>query len=89
MPVNHYFVVAKALAEARPDVVREIYRLLVESKKAMPPGADGIDFHPMGVEANRRALELVVQYSVEQQIIPRAFMVDELFDGAATAIGKT
>jgi 4,5-dihydroxyphthalate decarboxylase len=89
VPVNHYFVVAKALADARPDVVREIYRLLVESKKAMPPGADGIDFHPMGVEANRKALELVVQYSVEQQIIPHAFTVDELLNGAVTAIGKT
>ena len=34
VPVNHYFVVSKALADARPDVVREIYRLLLESKKA-------------------------------------------------------
>jgi 4,5-dihydroxyphthalate decarboxylase len=84
VPVNHYFVVSKALAEQRPDVVREIYRLLVESKKAMPPGADGVDFHPMGVEANRKALELVVQYSVEQEIIPRAFTVEECFAGAAS-----
>ena len=43
----------------------------------------------MGVEANRKALELVVQYSVEQQIIPRAFTVEELFDGAAAALGRT
>jgi 4,5-dihydroxyphthalate decarboxylase len=89
VPVNHYFVVAKALADARPDVVREIYRLLQESKKAAPLGSNAIDFHPTGVEANRRALELMVQYSVEQQIIPRVFAVDELFDGATTAIGPT
>ena len=31
----------------------------------------------------------MVQYSVEQEIIPRAFTVDELFDGATAAIGKT
>ena len=61
----------------------------MESKTAAPPGADGIDFHPFGVEANRKALELMIQYSFEQKIIPRAFTVDELFDGAATAIGKT
>jgi 4,5-dihydroxyphthalate decarboxylase len=87
VPVNHYFVVSKALAGARPDVVREIYRLLLESKRLAPPPADGIDFHPFGVEANRKALELMVQYAVEQQIIPRAFTVEELFDGAQ-ALGQ-
>ena len=45
-----------------------------------PPPADGIDFHPFGVEALRKPLELVIQYAVEQKIIPRAFTVDELFD---------
>ena len=89
MPVNHYFVVSKALADQRPDVLREIYRMLVESKKLAPTSPDGIDFHPMGVEANRKALELMVQYSVEQQIIPRAFTVDELFDGTAVTPGQT
>ena len=82
VPVNHYFVVSKALADARPDVVREVYRLLHESKRRAPPPADGVDFFPYGVEANRKPLELIVQYAVEQQIIPRAFTLDELFDGA-------
>jgi 4,5-dihydroxyphthalate decarboxylase len=89
VPVNHYFVVAKALAEARPDVVREIYRLLQESKALAPASADGIDFFPYGVEANRRPLELMVQYAVEQEVIPRAFTVEELFEGAADALGPT
>jgi 4,5-dihydroxyphthalate decarboxylase len=89
VPVNHYFVVAKALADARPDVVREIYRMLQESKALAPPPADGPDFFPYGVAANRRPLELVVQYAVEQEIIPRAFTVEELFEGAADALGPT
>ena len=83
VPVNHYFVVARSLAETRPDVVREIYRLLAESKAKAPPSPDGTDFHPFGVEANRKALELMVGYSVEQQIIPRAFAIEELFEGFA------
>jgi 4,5-dihydroxyphthalate decarboxylase len=86
VPANHYFVVSKALADARPDAVREVYRLLQESKSLAPPNPDGIDFFPMGVEANRKALELMVQYSVEQGVIPRAFIVDELFQGAASAL---
>jgi 4,5-dihydroxyphthalate decarboxylase len=81
VPVNHYFVVARALAETRPDAVAEIYRLLQESKALAPPPAEGIDFFPFGVEANRRPLELMVQYSVEQRIVPRAFAVEELFEG--------
>jgi 4,5-dihydroxyphthalate decarboxylase len=89
VPTNHYFVVSKALADARPDVVREIYRMLQESKALAPPPADGIDFFPYGVEANRKALELMVQYSVEQQIIPRAYRVEELFEGATEALGRT
>ncbi|HEY7550550.1 MAG TPA: phosphate ABC transporter substrate-binding protein [Hyphomicrobiaceae bacterium] len=83
VPVNHYFVVCKALADARPDAVGEIYRLLQESKALAAPPADGIDFYPYGVEASRKALELMVQYSVEQQIISRAFTVDELFEGVS------
>jgi 4,5-dihydroxyphthalate decarboxylase len=81
VPVNHYFVVAKALAETRPDAVREIYRLLAESKAKMPPSPGGIDFHPFGIEANRKALELMIQYSVEQQLIPNVYQVEDLFEG--------
>lgn len=80
IPVNHLMCVDKALADTRPDVIAEIFRMLKESKAAAPPSADGIDFHPFGVEALRKPLELIIRYSVEQKIIPRAFTVDELFD---------
>ena len=80
VPVNHLFCVDKELADTRPDVVAEIYRMLKETKAAMPPSPEGIDFHPFGVEALRKPLEMITQYSVEQKIIPRAFTADELFD---------
>jgi 4,5-dihydroxyphthalate decarboxylase len=79
-PVNHLFCVDKDLADTRPDVLAEIFRMLKATKAAMAPSPDGIDFHPFGVEALRKPLELVMQYSVEQKIIPRAFAIDELFD---------
>jgi ABC-type nitrate/sulfonate/bicarbonate transport system substrate-binding protein len=34
---------------------------------------------PYGIEANRRNLEAIVQYSVEQGILPRPFALEELF----------
>jgi 4,5-dihydroxyphthalate decarboxylase len=92
VPTNHYFVISKSLADTRPDVVREIYRMLQESKALAPPPPDGtdvFDFFPFGVEANRKALGLIVQYAVEQQIIPRGFTVEEVFAGAADALGPT
>src|SRR4051812_15399907 len=82
VPVNHLFCVDKDLVDARPDVIAEIFRMLKESKAAMPPSPDGIDFHPFGVEALRKPLDMIMQYSVEQKITPRVFKVDELFDDA-------
>jgi len=80
VPVNHLFCVDKDLADARPDVIAEIFRMLKQSKAAMPAPADGIDFHPFGIDGLRKPLEMIMQYSVEQKIIPRAFTVDDLFD---------
>ena len=60
--------------------------MLKESKAAMPPSSDGIDFHPFGVNALRKPLEMIMQYSVEQKITPRAFKMDELFDDAARGL---
>jgi 4,5-dihydroxyphthalate decarboxylase len=80
VPVNHLFCLDKDLADARPDVVVEIFRMLKATKAAMPPSADGIDFHPFGVEALRKPLSMIIRYSVEQKIIPREIAVDELFD---------
>jgi len=42
---------------------------------------------PSGVEANRRWLELVINYAFQQKVIPRKFTVDELFDGTTRVLG--
>ena len=86
VPVNHFFVVSASLAKERPDVVREIYRLLLASKRAAGlPGA-GLDFHPFGLAANRIALQLFIQYAAEQHIIPRRIDAGDLFDECTGAL---
>jgi 4,5-dihydroxyphthalate decarboxylase len=83
--VNHIFVVNEALSKTRPDVVQEIFRLLLASKKAgPPPGA--IDSLPFGMATLRKPLELITQYAFEQKIIPRRLEVDELFDDTTRAL---
>jgi 4,5-dihydroxyphthalate decarboxylase len=78
LPVNHLVVVTEALAKSRPDAVREVYRLLKESKTKA--GASTPDFVPIGVDGNRKALALIIDYAHQQGLIPRRYSVDELFD---------
>ena len=85
IPINHMFVVREDLSRERPDVVREIYRMLVESRKFAPESATR---PPVGLEQNRKGLELAIQWSFEQKIIPRMLSVDELFDATTAALGS-
>ncbi len=78
VPVNHLVVVTEALAASRPDVVAEVYRML-KASKAMASAADPIDLVPFGLEANRRSLELIIEYAAQQNLIPERFRVEELF----------
>ena len=82
VPINHLVVMRQSIARARPDVVREVFRLLHESKLAAALPAAGTPLDPLrfGVETNRRALEVIIGYAFEQGMIPRRFSVDELFD---------
>jgi 4,5-dihydroxyphthalate decarboxylase len=83
IPINHMMVVRKEIAGSRPDVVKDIYRVLRESRRSVPPPADGTLLDPwrFGVEPNRQSLEIIIDYSFRQKLIPRKFSVDELFDG--------
>jgi len=82
VPINHLMVVREQIAKSRPDIVREIYRMLRESRAKAPPPPDGgvLDPWRFGIEANRRSLELIIEYSFRQKLIARKFSVDELFD---------
>jgi 4,5-dihydroxyphthalate decarboxylase len=85
-PVNHLVVVKTALVRSNPQAVAEAYRLLATAKQAALAPA-GIDPAPYGIAANRPALELIVDYCLQQRMIPRRFSVDELFAGVGELIG--
>src|SRR5579872_4131637 len=72
VPINHMVVVKESLARSDPGTVREIYRMLLESKKAAGlPKSGAIDLIPFGFEAVRPALELMCAYAFEMKLIPR------------------
>jgi 4,5-dihydroxyphthalate decarboxylase len=83
--MNHVFVVRDELSRERPDVVREMFRMLVESR-ALAPESARITIPPIGLEANRKALAMAIEWSYEQKVIPRRLAVDELFDETTAAL---
>jgi 4,5-dihydroxyphthalate decarboxylase len=86
-PINHMAVVRTSLVEARPDIVKDVFRLLVESAKAgKPPNAEQAGAIRFGLDAVRPSLELIIDYSVRQKLIPTRFTVDELFDDTTRAL---
>ena len=79
MPVNHMVVVTDELARQNPDAVAELYRLLEAGRKTVAPPTDGVDPAPFGKAANRRGLELLMDYAVQQTLLSRAIPFDELW----------
>lgn len=72
LQINHMVAVRSSLS---PEISREVFRLLQESKNL---GAKNDATTPFGLEANRRNLEVAIDYVFRQGLIPRRYAVDEL-----------
>ena len=70
--VNHLVCVKSSLPQ---EVVDEVFRLLRESKNI---GAKDAPTSPIGLEENRRNLEVAIDYVFRQGLIPKRYTVDEL-----------
>jgi 4,5-dihydroxyphthalate decarboxylase len=75
LPINHMVVVNRELSNTYPEAVREVHRLLKESAALAPKASPRFSTEEM-----RSSLEMIVRYSAQQGLIPRACEVDELFD---------
>jgi len=81
VPINHMVVVRQELSRSRPDVVKEIFRQLHDSKRAAGFSDGGeLDPYRFGVEACRPILEIIIDFCHQQKLIPSRMSVDELFD---------
>ncbi len=87
VPVNHMVVLKESLSKPNPGAVREVFRMLLDSKKAAGlPKAGAIDTIPFGFDAVKPALDLMSSYALEMKIIPRRLLVEELFDDTTRAL---
>lgn len=71
--INHMVVVKDAVPRAAAE---EVSRMLRESIEA----AGSPEMNPCGIEANRRNLEVAIDYVHRQRLIPRRYAVQELFE---------
>jgi len=79
--INHLVVIRNELSRTRPDLVREVFRLLKESHDiAVRAGDKNAATLQFGLEPNRRSLETIIGLAYDQKLISRRFSVEELFD---------
>ncbi len=86
--VNHIVVVKSELSKSNPEAVREVYRMLKESRQASTEAApaDGIDKRPIGYSANKRNFEVAADYAWKQRIIARPLTLEEMFDATTRTL---
>jgi 4,5-dihydroxyphthalate decarboxylase len=87
VPINHMLVVRQELSRSRPEVIKDIFRQMHESKRTagLPDGGE-LDPYRYGVEACRPILEVIIDFCHRQKLVPRRFSVDELFDDTTRAL---
>ncbi|MCR0983923.1 ABC transporter substrate-binding protein [Roseomonas populi] len=84
VPVNHMLCVTRRLADERPELVREVVRMVRASAAPVPPGPHGAP--PATRAALRPVIELALRYMTEQDMLPRPLTVDEVWDGLPKGI---
>lgn len=90
VPINHMVVVHSELVRQRPEVIAEIYDMLLKSRE-MSGGAEttpeGVVLQPAGFDAVRPALEMAIRLAHEQELIPERFPVEALYGDVVQALG--
>jgi 4,5-dihydroxyphthalate decarboxylase len=88
IPINHMVVIRKEIADSRPEVVREVVRLLIEARRVSGdlPADGAIDLQPAGFDSTRQALEMAIRYAHDQGLIGRRFAAEELYGNVLNAL---
>jgi 4,5-dihydroxyphthalate decarboxylase len=94
-PINHGVVIKAALLERMPDIAAQLTQAFTTAKDNYLKRLDADDTpagksaralrdivgdpFPFGVAENRKALDAIVRFAVEQRVIPKAIPVEALF----------
>jgi 4,5-dihydroxyphthalate decarboxylase len=87
VPINHVVTIRKEIADSRPDVVREVFQLLVDSRAAAgPQPSSGPDLQPVGFGNVRTSIETAIRFAHEQELISKKYEVEELYGSVLGAL---
>lgn len=90
-PINHTVVIKDSLLQANPNLAGDLYEAFSEAKEAFmlsgQPDEEltkvraivGNDPLPYGIDPNRKALEMIVQFARDQHILSAALTPDDMF----------
>jgi 4,5-dihydroxyphthalate decarboxylase len=87
VPINHVLTMPLAVARARPESVRAVYRLFKLGKASVADPQALRRRLPDGVEALRGPLATTVAFCERQGLIPRPLTVDELLADSLELLG--
>jgi 4,5-dihydroxyphthalate decarboxylase len=59
---------------------------MVAESRAAAPGSVQAKLPPLGFEANRKTIDLAIEWSFEQKVIPRRFAAEDLFDATTVTL---
>lgn len=90
IPINHVVVVKTDLVQSNPEAVAEVYRMLVESRRAAGeiPAEGARDLQPFGFEKLDRSLRKVIDYAYDQQMIRQRYSPEALYGDVLNILNK-
>jgi len=90
VPINHLMLIRESIAESHPDVVKEVYRVLKESRAAASAIYESGEANPLrfGVSNIRQSFDTIVDYALKQKLITQPVSAGEVFSRAIAILGS-
>ena len=89
VPINHLMIIRKRIADDHPVLVKEVYRLLKESRAAANAIYDSGEADPLrfGIAKVRQSFDKIVDYALSQKLITQRISADDIFSRARDVLG--
>lgn len=87
VPINHVVVMSRAVAQAHPESVRAVYRLLRLGKASVDQPVELQRRLPDGIEALRGPLATTLAFCERQSLMPRRITVGDLLADSLEFLG--
>ena len=88
VPINHLVSASVAACERDPGAIREAYGLLLQSFAQLPAPDGKPSPYAFGLSTLLGPVQYVIEACLEQGLLPRRLVIDEVFGPAETILGS-